>query len=304
MKKVFILVVFFVFSLFLVSCDYPEKDIKLLDDSAIPKEVTRGFTLYKGRLGPITYTVDKPDVFIIENLYDVTIIQSDEDVIVSLEARVKEAFKTFEIKILKTGSDLAEQEAYEDSLIELNELFNNLEINSPYELPVEIDRFTIKYSESNDRTHKVVNNDNKYILVPNLFAEYYNKQLKVKAQFYIEDKFYDRTEFIVPFKYDSDVLNDHEEILKGLNLNLNNYSKGKAKLDFTELILDFNTLESSYEKEFTITLKDYNGESSFYKINNNILEIVKQESVSALITITIVSNNIPMDFQIILTYIP
>lgn len=299
MRKITLLILLFITTFLLIGCDYPEKDIKLLPLSQIPKEVTRNFELPNGVLGPITYTADRADVFIISNLYEVEIIQSEEDVVVTVEARVKKAFVNFEVKILKIGSSRTIREKFVDLDDLFRDYYDETLIDEPVLLLKEYDIFTFEHylKLPNDKSIYLYEDGYDTYLVPNLVGQGYTNDLVIKVN--VDGAYYNKYEKTFKVHYETNRLVPHEEIFKGLNIDLFGYNYGHAriKLNLREEI-DFNNMTSSYSNNFTYEIKDQ--VSHYFNIKNNILTVNPAEAInwSGSFYITIYYEGFPMIFKI------
>ena len=89
----------------LTGCDYPEKSLQQLDSRTIPEEVTMDFKVIRGSYAPIIYESSHPDVLQPQDDYTIKVNQQEEDVVVTLTARVKRKKRVFTVKVLKKGSE-------------------------------------------------------------------------------------------------------------------------------------------------------------------------------------------------------
>lgn len=143
MKRFIVILLLALFSLCLVSCDYPEKSFQALQIDRIPTEVTRDFTLERGVYAPFIWTSDN-DALVIEE-QSVTVNQKEVDVLVNITATINKRSETFVIKVLKIGSDLSSREKAEDITIYLNETYTKID-GGILELPNKMNGIYIKYN--------------------------------------------------------------------------------------------------------------------------------------------------------------
>lgn len=195
MKKSLIVIGIFLLSLLLVSCDYPEKSLKAIQDGAIPNKVTKDFKLPKGIYAEIQWSSSNSNVLKIEG-QSATVIQSSEDVEVILKATVNREFRQYKVIVLKEGSGLSR---YEKALI-LEETFKEtLIINSEGTfLHNEVDGVYINYGLSNNASMNryyveeqedgiFVKSLSNYTMTTNFF--YYEDQAK-KEEIYLHSRTY------------------------------------------------------------------------------------------------------------------
>jgi hypothetical protein len=142
MKKYSFLIIFFLISFFLVSCDYPEKSFQALNRQEIPNEVTMDFELPIGIYAPFVWSSSHEDVLKINNQNQVTVTQQIEDVLVTITARINKRNEDFLITVLKIGSELT---MLEKARIVLNDLDLSKEVLLPFELPTIIDGIHLRY---------------------------------------------------------------------------------------------------------------------------------------------------------------
>lgn len=301
MKNVLMIFSMLLVSLFLVSCDYPEKDIHLLAEYEIPRAVTKDFVLPYGRLGPITYTSTHPDVLVITNLYEVEVIQQEEDIVVTLEARVKEAFKTFEIKVLKIGSDLTIKEQSDLMYEELKDLIPET-INHEIELPSELNGIMLDYDFSlNGQYFRLVRKSDSTIwLVPNFDMTPTNKNTKIRVKVLNETKEYIPFYYIeVKYIYDYENLLEQEDIFLSLNLDFKYYQRGRATLFVNEGdTLDFSYISKEYER-VNVSVRIDVGNKEDITIRDKVVyikNIDKHKSYSLIVAIDI--DGITQEFRV------
>lgn len=106
MRKIylFVLIVFGIFVL--SSCDITDKSFQSLDTNYIPNKVTKDFKLPRGKYVKFNWTSNNEEVLKIEDNY-VTVIQQEEDVLVTVTALANNKTKDFQITVLKKGSALS-----------------------------------------------------------------------------------------------------------------------------------------------------------------------------------------------------
>lgn len=245
MKRIFGLMLVLIVAFSFAGCDFDEKSIRSIYDRAIPQEVTKDFVLPRGAYAPITYTSSHPDVLEISNLYDVKVNQQDEDVIVTIEARVKSAFKIFEIKVLKKGSELTLKEQADLAFEKLNQMFEE-SISRETLLPNEIDNILFDYElDSYYKSFSLVRKfDGTKWLVPILNSTPSKDAVKLRVTVANETDEYIPTFYLnVSYVYDSDNLLPQEEIFLSLGMDFKFYSRGSARL----YLKDNDTLDFTYQ---------------------------------------------------------
>lgn len=117
MRKIISVILIFIFLIFLVSCDYPEKSFQALDKDDIPIEVTRDFILPKGIYAPFIWKSDN-DALIIDGT-NVKVNQKEVNVLVTLTATINQKSESFKVEVLKVGSERSWREKSEDALLSM-----------------------------------------------------------------------------------------------------------------------------------------------------------------------------------------
>lgn len=124
MKKTFLFVLI-IFSFFtMVACDITDKSLQSLDTNYIPNKVTKDFELPRGKYRNLIWTSNNEKVLKIEE-NNVTVIQLDVDVLVTVTAKVNNKSKDFEIIVLKKNSGLSPFE----KAMEFMSLYGKLNVN-------------------------------------------------------------------------------------------------------------------------------------------------------------------------------
>lgn len=299
MKKVLIICLT-ILILTLGGCDYPEKDIKLLSEQEIPKVVTKDFILPYGRLGPITYTVSHPEVLVISNLYDVEVIQQDEDVVVIIEARVKEAFRTFEVKVLKKGSPLTFKEEVDLAIEELKASIPNT-VRKEIQLPQELRGLSLDYRfASNSNSFMLVKKADKIIwLVPVLTAPAQDFFTSIRVLINNEtSEFLPNYYFKVNYQYDDQNLLAQEDVFLSLEIDFKHYQRGTAML----YLFDGESVDFNYqgeEENVNISLRLAADHGDEIVIRDKVLyvgNLSKNKNYGVIVTIDI--DGISQDFKV------
>lgn len=187
MKKFLLIATTLIFSFILISCDYDEKSINGLSQFQIPKEVTTDFELPRGNYGAITYTSNNKDVLYFEDLRFGKVIQQDEDVLVTIEARVNTRFKNFDILVLKKGSN---KTIKEQGLYHLENFDLPYRISNQFKLPKQIGEVTFEYTISNNKGLVQLDlEDDYYTFVPMVITKFELVEF-ISYAYYIHDNEY------------------------------------------------------------------------------------------------------------------
>ncbi len=109
MKKTYLFIIMIFSTFMLVSCDITKKSFQSLDTNYIPNKVTKDFELPRGKYAKFNWTSSNEEVLKIKDSY-VTVIQQDEDVLVTVTAEINNRTKDFDIIVLKKGSGLSPYE--------------------------------------------------------------------------------------------------------------------------------------------------------------------------------------------------
>lgn len=142
MKKSLMIVLILLVAL-LFGCDYPEKSFQALSRQDIPTEVTMDFVLPRGVYAPFIWTSSNEDVLKIVEERHVQVFQQQEDVEVTIRARVNKKTEDFIITVLKVGSEATYME---QSRMALQELGFPQELKGPIEVPLKIGNISLEYS--------------------------------------------------------------------------------------------------------------------------------------------------------------
>lgn len=242
MKKFISVILIIILGIFLTSCDYPEKDIYLLPDYEIPKEVTRDFNVPRGKLGIITYTSSHPEIFIIEDYYSIKVIQQETDVMVTLEARVNKAYKTFKINVLKIGSNLTNREYFNNSIVELQDVYPK-QFNEPIKLIEEYNGFNLDYRvDEYQKLFKIIKKkDQTKWLVPMLGSNHISTASLNITQTTFKDDYIPSKTIALNYNYLPNFMTEHEKVFFDLGVDFKYYNNGVARLYLNhEEIVDFS----------------------------------------------------------------
>lgn len=179
MKKILTLLLVFIATLTLVSCDYPEKSFNALDQDSFPSEVTKDFELPIGIYGKFIYTSSNEDVIKIENEHFAKVTQTNEDVLVTIEARINKKFVNYEIKVLKIGSM---KTPIEQKDVAYKKLDLPTQINEPFELVKQVDNIMFEYKVLNGNYITRFNKkDGSNWVVPYLINFHQEQEIEVKS---------------------------------------------------------------------------------------------------------------------------
>lgn len=145
MKKLLIIVI----TILLTGCDYSEKSLQALSERDIPKEVTMDFEVPRGIYGAIIYESSNDDVLKVSS-YNIEVFQQEDDVEVTLTARVNSRLLNFRIKVLKIGSNPTPLEKVRIAFSKLE--FNEV-VEEDFYLPAMIDGIEFFYTKPLDNRY-------------------------------------------------------------------------------------------------------------------------------------------------------
>ena len=171
--------------LVLTACDYDEKSLKGIEHD-LPSEVTMDFELVEGEYAPIRYESSHPDVLKPMDDYTAKVFQQDEDVIVTLTARVNKTAKKIQIKVLKKGSDPTPREKVQ---LAKDQFQYPESVSENFTLPSTIDDVIIQYEIR--RAHRYIKPnlvDGEYYINPSSYSTNANNEMEIKVYFnYYQD---------------------------------------------------------------------------------------------------------------------
>lgn len=228
MKKIIALLTLVFLSIFLYSCDYPEKSFVALRELDIPIEVTEDFVLPRGAVGKFIWTSNNESI-VIDDL-NAKVTQTNEDVLVILTATINQTSKTFEVLVLKTGGVSVHDRA-KASHETLSNNYHTL-TNTPLLMPNILNDVYIKYENSFFSSYigSYTTDDNNFYLANN-FKEgiegmyiivYYYKDLECNILVYVEEL------YLTTEKMEES--NEFNLALKELNINKYDYSNGVIEI--------------------------------------------------------------------------
>ena len=248
MKKSMLLSILILISFFLVSCDYPEKSFQAFDRDNIPREVTRNFNLERGVYAPFVWSSDH-EAIVIDGLVAV-VVQQTEDVIVNLKATINQTSETFQIKVLKIGSDLTYREQAEDIMLMLKDLYHEID-DDPLELPHEVNGIYIKYYlDLFQDKYGFYEDDNKTYLSSSFGAN--NDDISIPVSFYSSESMSQESQIwtsYLPLKA-LKLENDNVYIKAVQAINTKNYTFNQNRMYISNVtigdIIEFGEIEGVY----------------------------------------------------------
>lgn len=299
MKKSILLCILILMSFFLVSCDYPEKSFQALDREIIPKEVTRNFNLERGVYAPFIWTSDH-EALVIDGLVAV-IVQQEEDVTVNLKATINETSETYQITVLKIGSDLTFREKAEDLLIELKNLYYEIG-DDLLELPHEANGIYIQYSLNifQDK-YGFYEDDNKTYISSSFGAN--GDNISIPLTFYSDESMSQDSliwNSYMPLKT-LKLKTDNPYIESLQNININQYTIQNNRMYISNVSLG-DVIEFGEANNFTYKLV-FNNPDYFEEIAYNQYKIIKpfRENINELLRLVITIDDMPKVINVIIS---
>lgn len=278
MKRMIVMVVLILLSFTLVSCDYPEKSFKALRRELIPTEVSRDFTLERGIYAPFIWTSNN-DALVIDGT-NVTVIQQEEDVLVTITATINQTSESFEILVLKIGTEKTWREKGEDAIAEMRLLYNEID-NNHLKLPKRFDDFYIEYNfDDISGLYGYYENEDCYYISSGYQAD--NNEIFLLVSFYIKidantPKHCVYRENLYFYVHR---LSMNDPYMKTLNdVNINNYTK-TFKFNLFLEVGDYIEFADHNKHDVKLSFRNY---SSLKRISDTKYQLVKPiENVSYL----------------------
>ena len=299
MKKSILLGILILMGFFLVSCDYPEKSFQALDRDNIPREVTRNFNLERGVYAPFVWSSDH-EAIVIDGLSAV-VVQQTEDVIVNLKATINETSETFQIKVLKIGSDLTYREQAEDVLLELKNLYNEID-GALLELPNEVNGIYIKYYlDLFQDKYGFYENNNKTYISSSFGAN--DDNVSIPLTFYSSESMSNESQIwdsylpLKALKLEND--NEYIHAIQAMNTKQYKFNQNRMYISGVSVgdIIEFGEKEGvTYELRF-------NNPEYFEEITYNQYKVIKpfRENINELLRIVVTIDNMPKVVNVIIS---
>lgn len=299
MKKSILLGILILMGFFLVSCDYPEKSFQALDRDNIPREVTRNFNLERGVYAPFVWSSDH-EAIVIDGLSAV-VVQQTEDVIVNLKATINETSETFQIKVLKIGSDLTYREQAEDVLLELKNLYNEID-GALLELPNEVNGIYIKYYlDLFQDQYGFYENNNKTYISSSFGAN--DDNVSIPLTFYSSESMSNESQIwdsylpLKALKLEND--NEYIHAIQAMNTKQYKFNQNRMYISGVSVgdIIEFGEKEGvTYELRF-------NNPEYFEEITYNQYKVIKpfRENINELLRIVVTIDNMPKVVNVIIS---
>ena len=299
MKKSILLGILILMGFFLVSCDYPEKSFQALDRDNIPREVTRNFNLERGVYAPFVWSSDH-EAIVIDGL-NAVVVQQTEDVIVNLKATINETSETFQIKVLKIGSDLTYREQAEDVLLELKNLYNEID-GALLELPNEVNGIYIKYYlDLFQDKYGFYENNNKTYISSSFGAN--DDNVSIPLTFYSSESMSNESQIwdsylpLKALKLEND--NEYIHAIQAMNTKQYKFNQNRMYISGVSVgdIIEFGEKEGvTYELRF-------NNPEYFEEITYNQYKVIKpfRENINELLRIVVTIDNMPKVVNVIIS---
>lgn len=299
MKKSILLGILILMGFFLVSCDYPEKSFQALDRDNIPREVTRNFNLERGVYAPFVWSSDHESI-VIDGL-NAVVVQQTEDVIVNLKATINETSETFQIKVLKIGSDLTYREQAEDVLLELKNLYNEID-GALLELPNEVNGIYIKYYlDLFQDKYGFYENNNKTYISSSFGAN--DDNVSIPLTFYSSESMSNESQIwdsylpLKALKLEND--NEYIHAIQAMNTKQYKFNQNRMYISGVSVgdIIEFGEKEGvTYELRF-------NNPEYFEEITYNQYKVIKpfRENINELLRIVVTIDNMPKVVNVIIS---
>lgn len=270
MKKISIVFLILLATIILSSCDYPEKSFQALFRDDIPKVVTRDFKLQKGVYAPFIWTTDNKAITI-DGLTAV-VNQENEDMLVILTATINKKSESFEILVLKEGSELSDREKGEDAALILHKMEFIIDDNI-YALPNEIDSVYIKYYLSSNDLIISHYQEDFITYISNSFMISFGS-FSVRVGFYLNADFTGEAVYSTNLKIKTLKMDTNDPFMLALReINFNNYSFDGSRLIISKLELG-SVIEFSDSTDILYSLS--HNEERLETISHNKVKVVKE----------------------------
>lgn len=246
MKRLCLILYLTFFFMILTGCDYPEKSLQQLDSRTIPEEVTMDFKVIRGSYAPIIYESSHPDVLQPQDDYTIKVNQQEEDVVVTLTARVKRKKRVFTVKVLKKGSEPTPREKV---MMAKEQLQYPKWVLDTLVLPVVIGDVELRYEYYFSGSYRPLLNydeleriDDQYVIriTPDIIHQNYdgvNDAVDLKVYFELKNK--DETVYKESVKIAVKIYDNPEQLLSLVN---DEHIPDEVTMDFTVPIDDYGLI--------------------------------------------------------------